>query len=142
MDPVVTPVDSADSWQLSNPPILSMAAVLASLEMFDAVGLDALRDRSIRLTGYLETLLDQLCAGRELALLTPRDPHRRGAQLSVRIGGLRASEVSQWLRAEHGVFADARNPDVIRLAPAPMYNTFHDCWRAATALASVMDDHG
>jgi kynureninase len=142
MDPVVTPVDSADSWQLSNPPILSMAAVLASLEMFDAVGLDALRDRSIRLTGYLETLLDQLCAGRELKLLTPRDPQRRGAQLSVRVGGLRASEVSEWLRTEHGVFADARNPDVIRLAPTPMYNTFHDCWRAATALVSVTDDHG
>jgi kynureninase len=139
MSPVVDPVDSADSWALSNPPILAMAPVLASLEMFDATGMDALRDKSVRLTGYLESLLDRLRDGRDLEVITPRDPQRRGAQLSVRIGGVRASEVSERLRAEHGVFADARNPDVIRLAPAPMYCTFHDCWRAATALAEVMN---
>ena len=142
MAPTVTPVDSADSWQLSNPPILAMAPVLTSLEMFDAVGLDALRDKSIRLTAYLESRLDQICEGRAIEVITPRDPQRRGAQLSVRIGGLRADRVSELLRAEHGVFADARNPDVIRLAPAPMYCTFHDCWRAATALADVMDCYG
>jgi kynureninase len=139
MDPVVSPVDSADSWQLSNPPILSMAAVLASLEMFDSVGMDALRDRSIRLTAYLEDLLGETCGDRPIEILTPSDPDRRGAQLSVRIKGISAGEVSERLRAEHGVFADARNPDVIRLAPAPMYCTFHDCWRAATALAAVLD---
>jgi kynureninase len=78
-------------------------------------------------------------------VITPRDPARRGAQLSVRIGGdrvVQAGKVSEILRAEHGVFADARNPDVIRLAPVPMYCTFHDCWRAVTALAEVMDAHG
>ena len=87
MGPVVDPVDTADSWQLSNPPILAMAPVLASLEMFDAVGMAALRERSVRLTGYLEALLDGMAAAARCEVLTPRDPRRRGAQLSVRIGG-------------------------------------------------------
>jgi kynureninase len=142
MAPEVTPVDSADSWQLSNPPILAMAPVLVSLEMFDEVGIDALRAKSVRLTRYLESLLDAANTARPLAVLTPRDPERRGAQLSVRIDGLEAGKVSELLRHEHGVFADARNPDVIRLAPAPMYCTFHDCWRAATALTAVLEAHG
>ena len=124
MAAVLEPVESADAWQLSNPPILAMAPVLASLELFDAVGMDALRAKSIRLTGYLESLLDQ-------EVLTPRDPARRGAQLSVRVRD--AAAVARRLR-ELGVIADSREPDVIRLAPAPLYNTFHDCWRAAEAL--------
>jgi len=142
MAPTVTPVDTADSWQLSNPPILAMAPVLASLQMFDAVGMDALRAKSIRLTGYLESLLDTIADGRPLEVITPRDPQRRGAQLSLRIHGLDAGAVTARLRHEHGVIADARQPDVVRLAPAPMYCTFHDCWRAATALAKVLDAHG
>ena len=142
MAPTVTPVDTADSWQLSNPPILAMAPVLASLQMFDAVGMDALRAKSIRLTGYLESLLDTIADGRALEVITPRDPQRRGAQLSLRIHGLDAGAVTARLRHEHGVIADARQPDVVRLAPAPMYCTFHDCWRAATALAKVLDSNG
>ena len=139
MGPIVTPVDTADSWQLSNPPILAMAPVLVSLEMFDEVGMDALRAKSVRLTGYLERLLDEVAEGRPFDVITPRDPARRGAQLSVRLHGLDAGKVSTALRRDHGVFADARQPDVIRLAPAPMYCTFHDCWRAARALAEVLD---
>jgi kynureninase len=142
MEPEVTVVDTADAWQLSNPPILAMAPVLASLEMFDEVGLDALRAKSVRLTAYLQALIDAVCADCAVEILTPRDPQRRGAQLSVRIGGVDAGEVSERLRHEHGVFADARRPDVLRLAPAPMYCTFHDCWRAVTALADVMASHG
>jgi kynureninase len=141
MAPVVTPVDTADSWQVSNPPILAMAPVLLSLEMFDQSGMPALRARSLRLTGYLESLLDEMCAvtARRAEVITPRDPDRRGAQLSVRIGGHDVGPLTRRLREEFGVYADARRPDVIRLAPAPMYNTFHDCWRAATALAAVLD---
>jgi kynureninase len=141
MAPVVTPVDTADSWQLSNPPILAMAPVLVSLEMFDEVGIAALRAKSRRLTGYLEAQLGAVSDGRSFGLITPRDPERRGAQLSVRINGLDAGKVSSALRREHGVYADARQPDVIRLAPAPLYCTYHDCWRAARALAEVLD-HG
>ncbi|MEO6886545.1 MAG: kynureninase [Jatrophihabitantaceae bacterium] len=138
----VTAVDTADSWQLSNPPILALAPVLASMQMFDEVGLDALRAKSVRLTAYLEALVDQICAGLPVEIITPRQPERRGAQLSVRIRGIEAGAVSDQLRHRHGVFADARQPDVIRLAPAPMYCTFHDCWRAATALAEVLAGHG
>jgi kynureninase len=139
MAPVVTPVDTADSWQLSNPPILAMAPVLLSLEMFDEVGIDALRAKSVRLTGYLEALLDDAAGGRPFDVITPREPARRGAQLSVRLEGLDAGKVSGALRRDHGVYADARQPDVIRLAPAPMYCTYHDCWRAARALTEVLD---
>lgn len=140
MAPVVTHVDTADSWQVSNPPILAMAPVLVSLEMFDQTGMPALRARSVRLTGYLESLLGEVCAARPARVITPREPDRRGAQLSVRIAGRDAGPLTGRLRHEFGVFADARGPDVIRLAPAPMYNTFHDCWRAASALAAVLDD--
>lgn len=129
MGPVLSPVDSADAWQLSNPPILAMAPVLASLEVFDAVGMSALRAKSRRLTAYLETQLDGL------DVLTPRDPSRRGAQLSVRVAD--AAGVSKRLRAEFGVIGDSREPDVIRLAPAPLYNTFHDCWRVGQAMHRV-----
>jgi len=140
MAPAVTPVDTADSWQVSNPPILAMAPVLLSLEMFDQTGMPALRAKSERLTGYLESLLDEVCATAPAKVITPRDPDRRGAQLSVRIAGPDVGPLTDRLRDEFGVFTDARRPDVIRLAPAPMYNTFHDCWRAATALAAVLSD--
>jgi kynureninase len=138
MGPVVDPVDTADAWQLSNPPILAMAPVLASLQIFDEVGMVALRERSMRLTGYLEALLDGMVESRPLRVLTPRDPGRRGAQLSVRIGAGSAHEVCERLRREHGVIADAREPDVVRLAPAPLYSTHHDVWRAAKALVTVV----
>ncbi|WP_067438727.1 kynureninase [Nocardioides jensenii] len=137
MGPEVTPVASADAWQLSNPPILAMAPVLASLEMFDEVGMDALRARSERLTAYLEEALDDLCGDRALEIITPRDPARRGSQLSVRLLTDDAAQVCAALR-RRGVIADARQPDVVRLAPVPMYCTFHDCWRAARAMAEVV----
>ena len=140
MAPAVTPVDTADSWQISNPPILSMAAVLVSLEMFDETGMPALRARSERLTGYLETVLDEVCATRPASVITPRDAGRRGAQLSVRVADRDVGPLTDRLRVEHGVYADARRPDVLRFAPTPMYNTYHDCWRAAAALGAVLDE--
>jgi kynureninase len=138
MGPTVTPVDTADSWQVSNPPILAMAPVAVSLDLFDAVGIDALRAKSVRLTAYLEQQLDPVCAAGAVKVITPRDPAARGAQLSVLLLRHNAGEVSARLRTEHGVFADARNPDVVRLAPVPLYNTFQDCWRAARALAAIV----
>jgi kynureninase len=133
MAPTVSPVDTADAWAVSNPPIFAMAPVLASLQLFDEVGMSALRAKSVRLTGYLETLLDDIGA----RFITPRDPDRRGAQLSVRVPA-DAEAASAALRRDHAVVADTRKPDVLRLAPAPLYNTFHDCWRAAAALAAVL----
>jgi kynureninase len=129
MRPVVEPVSTADAWQVSNPPILAMAPVRVSLEMFDQVGMVALRAKSERLTGYLASLLDRVPA---IRVVTPADPARRGCQLSVRVG--EAGKLAQTLREAGGVIADVREPDTIRLAPVPLYSTYHDCWRAADAL--------
>ncbi|MGF3056555.1 kynureninase [Microbacterium sp. YY-01] len=141
MGPTVDPVASADAWQLSNPPILAMAPVLASLRMFDSVGITALRERSLRLSEYLMDQLDTVLQGRASHIITPREQERHGSQVSVRLGA-DAADVTNKLRWEHGVIGDARMPDVIRLAPVPLYNSFHDCWRAARALGSVLDELG
>jgi kynureninase len=123
---------------VSNPPIFSMSPVRTSLEIFDKIGIGALRERSLRLTAYLEELLASVTDGRPLRVITPADPARRGAQLSLRIGGMRAGELARRLRFEYGVIADSREPDVLRLAPVPLYSTYHDCWRAASALAGAV----
>nr|WP_185033791.1 kynureninase [Actinomadura coerulea] len=132
MDPDIAPPASADAWQLSNPPIMALAPVLASLEIFDRVGMDALRAKSGRLTGYLADRL----AGIGAEVVTPSDPAERGAQLSVRVAD--AGGLVRRLAEAHGVVADAREPDVVRLAPVPLYCTFHDCHRAAAALADLL----
>ncbi|MFB6396919.1 kynureninase [Polymorphospora lycopeni] len=142
MTPVSRPPATADAWQISNPPIYAMGPVRTSLEIFDRVGMPALRERSLRLTGYLEELLDEVTANRPLTVITPRDPARRGCQLSVRIGDGSASDLTRRLRHEHGVIADAREPDVVRFAPVPLYSTYHDCWRAAQALAATVKELG
>ncbi|MEU5883919.1 kynureninase [Spirillospora sp. NPDC047279] len=130
MDPVIAPPASADAWQLSNPPIMALAPVLASLELFDRVGMDALRARSERLTAYLAARLDGVAD-----VITPADPAARGCQLSIRVPD--ASSLVRALAGSYGIIADAREPDVVRLAPVPLYNTFHDCHRVADALTSL-----
>ncbi|MFC8848448.1 MULTISPECIES: kynureninase [unclassified Micromonospora] len=139
MTPTSRPPATVEAWQVSNPPILAMGPVRTSLELFDSIGMPALRERSLRLTGYLERLLDGVTAGRPLTVVTPRDPARRGCQLSVRIGAGSAGELTKRLRHEHGVIADAREPDVVRFAPVPLYSTYHDCWRVADALAATVE---
>ncbi|NUS06981.1 MAG: kynureninase [Nonomuraea sp.] len=142
MAPVSRPPVSADAWQISNPPIYAMGPVRTSLALFDEIGMTALRARSVRLTGYLESLLDEVAATRPLTLITPRDPDRRGCQLSLRIERGGAAELTRRLRHEHGVVTDAREPDVVRLAPTPLYSTYHDCLRAAAALAACVPADG
>ncbi|MBK1782721.1 kynureninase [Prauserella cavernicola] len=137
MAPVSRPPATAEAWQVSNPPILALGPVRTSLSLFDEVGMPALRARSERLTGYLAELLGAVTATHPLTLLTPREPHRRGAQLSLRVERGGADALSRRLRLEFGVVTDAREPDVVRLAPAPLYSTHHDCWRAADALARL-----
>ncbi len=134
MLPELTPTPTADAWQLSNPPIMAMAPVLTSLGIFDGSGMEALRERSCRLTAYLETRLDNRCA--TVTILTPRDPRARGAQLSVRLPDDAATRAAA-MRREHGVVVDVRRPNVIRIAPTPLYNTYEDCWRAVEALANT-----
>ena len=136
MEPDFVPAAGADGWAVSTPPILSLAPLRASLALFDDVGLPALRERSMRLTAYLEMLLDDVASRRQIGLPTPRDPERRGCQLSVSTHDARA--LATRLRERHGVVCDFREPDVLRFAPVPLSNTFHDCWRAAVALDDVL----
>jgi kynureninase len=129
------PVPGMAGWQVSNPPILAMAPLRASLDLFERVGIAALRAKSERLTGYLEFVTVRPGPG-AVELLTPRDPRARGCQLSLRVRGGGAAAVAA-LRAR-GIVADYREPDVIRVAPVPLYNTFHEVWRFAAALEELL----
>jgi kynureninase len=136
MEPDFVPRAGAEGWGVSTPTVLALAPLRASLEQFDRVGLEVLRARSLRLTAYLEELLDEVAETRQLSVITPRDPERRGCQLSVACDG--AKELARRLRDEHGVVCDFREPDVLRFAPTPLYNTYDDCRRAADALLAVL----
>lgn len=130
---------SAEAWQLSNPPILAMAPLAASLELFAEAGIRRLHEKSIELTAFLEEMVLELCGDR-IELLSPRDRAARGAQLSfrLRVGSGRVAGVADALRAA-GVIGDWRDPDVLRLAPVPLYNSFHDALAAARALADAVE---
>jgi kynureninase len=133
LEPEFIPVGSADGWQVSNPPIFSMAPLRASLAIFDeAGGMEPLRKKSKRLTGYLEFLLERAGSDR-FTVITPHDPEARGCQLSI-LAHQNPKELHKALEAA-GVKADFREPNVIRAAPAPLYNSFHDVWRFARILA-------
>lgn len=118
-----TPISGAEGWQLSNPPILPMAAMRASLDLFEEAGMDRLTAKSRQLTGYLEWLILQQNNPR-FSLITPSDPDQRGCQLSIRVDGADKSVFHRL--SEQGVIADWREPDVIRVAPVPLYNSFED----------------
>ena len=141
MRPETVPQQSADAWSISNPPILAMGPVRSSLDLFDAVGMAAVRARSLRLTGYLRGLLDSLAQRTPLVIVTPAEAERHGAQLSVRVD-LDVADLCERLSANWGVVADDRKPDIVRLAPAPLYCTFHDCWRAVDALSQELTGDG
>jgi len=132
------PRAGADGWQLSNPPILAMAPLSASLALFDEAGMDRLRAKSERLTAYLVHLLDRL-PGDAVRVITPRDPAARGCQVSMRIGH-DARGLFEDL-AREGFVGDFRPPDVVRIAPVPLYNTYHEVWRFARVLARHLDGH-
>ncbi|MGH8110465.1 MAG: kynureninase, partial [Rhodanobacteraceae bacterium] len=136
MGPEFVPTPGADGWQLSNPPILALAPLRVSLELFRRAGVRALREKSRRLTGYLAWLIETQL-GDVLEILTPRDPEHRGAQLSVRVrvGRDAGRSLFDHLTAR-GVLGDWREPDVMRIAPTPLYNTFSDCLRYAEAVRS------
>ena len=130
-----TPVAGAQGWQLSNPPVLAAAPLLASLDLFRRAGLGRLREKSLALTGFLRRSLEEALPRGRLEILTPREPAAHGCQLSLRLrpGGRRVFE----RLAAAGVVADWREPDVLRLAPTPAYNSFGDVRRAAIALADA-----
>jgi kynureninase len=131
MEPRFVPAVGAAGWSLSTTPILALVPIAASLAIVDEVGMPALRARSVALTGYLEGLLDDL----PVEVITPRDPAARGAQLSLRFED--AGVMLETL-ARNGVVADERSPDIIRVAPVPLYNTYHDAWRLADVLRRTL----
>jgi kynureninase len=126
------PVPGADGWQVSNPPILAMVPLRASLDLFDAAGMSALRAKSQRLTGYLEYLLGRLPAGR-VEIITPQG---RGCALSLVVRDRPRELLSQL--EKNGVICDFREPNVIRVAPVPLYNTFHEVWIFAQTVAAAL----
>ncbi len=139
MGPEFSPTPGADGWQLSNPPILGLAPLRASLDQFDRATMPALRAKSELLTGYLETLIREQLAD-ALQIVTPREPARRGCQLSLRVvgGRERGRALFEYLGAR-GVLGDWREPDVIRISPAPLYNTHADVLRFARMVREWRD---
>ncbi len=139
MQPGFVAMPGADGWQLSNPPILALAPLRVSLEIFRRAGMQRLRARSRELTGFLERLIRSEVDD-VLDILTPADAARRGAQLSLRVKGPRDTGRSLFdhLHAE-GVVVDWREPDVIRAAPTPLYNRREDCVRLVAAVAAWRD---
>jgi kynureninase len=132
LQPEFIPQPGAAGWQVSNPPILALVPLRASLTLFEEVGMPALRAKSECLTGYLHYLLER-SGGNRFEVITPRDPAERGCQLSLVVRD-RPRELLAALE-EQGVVADFRQPNIIRIAPVPLYNTFTEVWKLAQILA-------
>jgi kynureninase len=141
MEPGFVPAADAAAWQVSNPPILSTAPVLASLQQFEAAGMPALRAKSLQMTGLLLEQIDTRFA-RQLQCLTPREPARRGCQLSIRLHAGRDAGrcVFEDLGAS-GVMADWREPDILRIAPVPLYNNFAELALFCDVLEAALRRH-
>jgi len=135
MRPEFHPTAGAEGWQVSNPPIIALAPLRASMEIFAEAGIDMLREKSESLTAYLEFLLNQR-ASEEYTIMTPSEPDRRGAQLSLRMRRL-GREVCDSL-AEMGVVVDWREPDTLRVAPVPLYNSYRDVREFVLRFVSVI----
>jgi kynureninase len=143
MEPGFDPIESAEAWQLSNSPILLMAAHLSSLDLFDEIGMPALCAKRDDLTAYLEFIIQDISKRQgekcTFEIITPMDKSKRGAQLSILVHG-KGKKMFDQLAAK-GVVADWREPNVIRVAPAPMYNSFMDVYRFGQALeAAVLNE--
>jgi len=128
-------MEGAEGWQLSNPPILSMAAIKASLDIFEKVGMTALLKKSKRLTGFFEYLIHQI-ASDTIKIITPSNPNQRGCQLSLQVKN--ADKNLHHKLTEHHIITDWREPDVIRCAPVPMYTSFEDVYHMVKTLESLL----
>jgi kynureninase len=134
MGPSFQPMPGADGWQLSNPSIVSLAVLRASMDIFHEAGMERLRAKSVSLTGYLEFLLNQK-ASANFAIITPRERERRGAQLSIRIA--KNGRVLCERLAQEGIVGDWREPDTFRVAPVPLYNSYQDVFRFVKRFAAA-----
>jgi len=141
MEPGFDPLPGAEGWQLSNAPILGMAAHLAALELFDAAGMEELGKKRDKLTAFLEFVIDEVVKQNNkkeiIEIITPRNPLQRGSQLSllVKENGKKTFD----LLTDYGVIADWREPDVIRMAPVPLYNSFEDVYWFGQHLNSSLE---
>ena len=129
------PIPGAEGWQLSNPPILSMAAIRASLSVFEEAGFDTIREKSVKITNYLEFLLKEIDTER-IRIITPTNPEERGCQLSIQVK--HADKSLHTKLTEAGVISDWREPDVIRVAPAPLYNSYEDVFLLVEKLKALL----
>lgn len=136
------PMEGAEGWQLSNAPVLGMSAMKASLDTFAEIGMQALREKSEKLTGYLEFTIDGLAekfpdAG--IGVISPRDPQRRGSQISIKIAGREKKLFDDMIR--EGVIVDFREPCIIRMAPVPLYNSFEDVFTFGRVMNKLLEGH-
>ncbi|MGB1104223.1 MAG: kynureninase [Crocinitomicaceae bacterium] len=140
MEPGFNPMPGAEGWQLSNAPVLGMAAHLASLDIFDEVGMDVLIAKRIQLTNYLEYIIEDISERNkdvcQFEIITPKDESRRGAQLSILSHGMGRALFDAITK--EGVIADWREPNVIRIAPVPLYNSFEDVCRFGAILEKAI----
>lgn len=136
MDKTFVPMETAERWQMSNAPVFSMAACRASLEIFTEVGMDALVEKSKMLTAYLEFVIEEINKQKNncLQIITPKE--NRGCQLSIVANGYGKPLFNKLM--ENGVIPDWREPNVIRCAPVPLYNSFEDIYRFGEILKSLL----
>jgi len=135
MKPKFIPIKGAEGWQLSNPPIFQLAALKASLDNFEDAGIKTLVEKSKKLTGYFEFLLSEINDER-IAVITPSNENQRGCQLSIRVKNADKNLFKKI--SDQGVIADWREPDVIRVAPVPLYNSFANVYRFAEILKDCL----
>jgi kynureninase len=135
MGPDFRPMQGAEGWQVSNPPILALAALRASMDIFSEAGMERLRAKSVSLTAYAEFLL-RARPSSNFAIITPSEEQRRGAQLSIRLNGS-GREICEKLAAA-GIVGDWREPDIFRVAPVPLYNSYQDVFRFVQCFLSLM----
>jgi kynureninase len=139
MKPGFKPMEGADGWQLSNAPILGMAAHLASLDLFEEAGMEKISNKRDDLTAYLEFVINEISSKNEKAnfeIITPKNPNKRGAQLSILAHGQGKSLFD--VMSKSGVVADWREPNVIRIAPAPLYNSYEDVYHFGQKLEAAI----
>jgi len=139
MENTFDPMQGAQGWQISNAPVMGMAILKASLDIFDEAGMHNLREKSLKLTGYLEFVFNDVVSAFpdiQLEIITPKDPLKRGAQLSIKLIGTDKSFFEMLTQA--GVISDFRAPDVIRVAPAPLYNSFEDVYQFGNTLHNLL----
>ena len=136
MDDTFVPIQSAEGWQMSNETVISMAALSASLDIFMEAGIEQIITKSRLLTGYLEFLIKGI-ESEDIDIITPSEPSERGAQLSIRVIHSDRSLFEEI--SKQGVIADWREPDVIRIAPAPLYNSFMDVYQFVQILKGALN---